>query len=85
MMKKKKVSWKRRALGEHSEDRLALQKVSKDLMESGKLAAESLVQLLEESKMDNVTLIDVREKCDWADYIIVAESHKGGKYLIGVA
>lgn len=54
-------------------------------MESGKLAAESLVQLLEESKMDNVTLIDVREKCDWADYIIVAESHKGGKYLIGVA
>ncbi|KAI9482791.1 MAG: hypothetical protein EXX96DRAFT_555636 [Benjaminiella poitrasii] len=54
-------------------------------MENGKLTAESLVQLLEESKMNNIILIDVREKCDWADCIIAAESHKGGKYLIGVA
>lgn len=77
--------WQRRAVGDHLEDRLALQQVSKDLMESGKLTAETLVELLEESKMDNVQILDVREKCDWAEYMIVASSAKGDKYLSGVA
>lgn len=77
--------WQRRALGDHLEDRLALQQVSKDLMESGKLTAETINELLVESKMDNVQVIDVREKCDWADYMIVASSAKGDKYLSGVA
>lgn len=77
--------WQRRAVGDHLEDRLALHQVSKDLMESGKLTAETLQDLLVESKMDQVQIIDVREKCDWADYMIVASSGKGDKYLSGVA
>lgn len=77
--------WQRRAVGDHLEDRLALQEVSKELMESGQLTAETVTKLLEESKMENVHVIDVREKCDWADYMIVASSAKGDKYLGGVA
>jgi hypothetical protein len=77
--------WQRRAVGDHLEDRLALQQVSKELMESGKLTAESLCSLLEESKMDDVKVIDVREKCDWAEYMIIASSPKGDKYLSSVA
>lgn len=77
--------WQRRAIGDHLEDRLALQQVSKDLMESGKLTAETMNDLLVESKMDDIQVIDVREKCDWADYMIVASSPKGDKYLSGVA
>ncbi|KAI8876786.1 DUF143-domain-containing protein [Backusella circina FSU 941] len=77
--------WQRKAVGDHLEDRLALQQVSKELMASGKLTADTIKDLLEESKMDNVQLIDVREKCDWADYMIVASSGKGDKYISGVA
>ncbi|GAA5800057.1 hypothetical protein HPULCUR_005479 [Helicostylum pulchrum] len=77
--------WQRQAVGDHLEDRLALQQVSKELMESGKLTAETITDLLVESKMENVIVIDVREKCDWADYMIVASSGKGDKYLSGVA
>jgi hypothetical protein len=77
--------WQRKAVGDHLEDRLALQEVSKELMASGKLTADTIKDLLEESKMDNVQLIDVREKCDWADYMIVASSGKGDKYISGVA
>ncbi|KAI8365730.1 Oligomerization domain-containing protein, partial [Blakeslea trispora] len=77
--------WQRQALGEHLEDRLALQQASKELMESGKLTAQSVCALLEESKMDSVKVIDVREKCDWAEYMIVASSSKGDKYLNSVA
>lgn len=77
--------WQRRAVGDHLEDRLALQEVSKELMESGKLTAETLCALLEESKMDDVKVIDVREKCDWAEYMIVTSSPKGDKYLSSVA
>ncbi|KAI8098040.1 Oligomerization domain-containing protein [Gilbertella persicaria] len=77
--------WQRQALGEHLEDRLALQQASRDLMESGQLTAESLCSLLKESKMDHVKVIDVREKCDWAEYMIVASSSKGDKYLSSVA
>ncbi|KAL9556234.1 hypothetical protein MBANPS3_001959 [Mucor bainieri] len=70
--------WQRQALGDHLEDRLALQEASKELMASGKLTAETIRSLLEESKLDNVQVIDVREKCDWADA-------KGDKYLSSVA
>lgn len=77
--------WQRQALGDHLEDRLALQQASKELMASGKLTAETIRSLLEESKLDNVQVIDVREKCDWAEYMIVASSAKGDKYLSSVA
>ncbi|CAO3616886.1 unnamed protein product [Mucor fragilis] len=77
--------WQRQALGDHLEDRLALQEASKELMASGKLTAETIRSLLEESKLDNVQVIDVREKCDWAEYMIVASSAKGDKYLSSVA
>ncbi|KAI8373947.1 Oligomerization domain-containing protein [Choanephora cucurbitarum] len=77
--------WQRQALGEHLEDRLALQQASKELMESGKLTAQSVSALLEESKMERVEVIDVREKCDWVEYMIVASSSKGDKYLNSVA
>lgn len=77
--------WQRRAVGDHLEDRLALKQVSKELMESGKVTAETVSSLLEESKMDNVTVIDVREKCDWTQYMIVASSEKGDKYISSVA
>ncbi|KAG1444320.1 hypothetical protein G6F56_010347 [Rhizopus delemar] len=77
--------WQRRAVGEHLEDRLALQKVSQELMETGVLTAENLKDLLVESKLESVEILDVREKCDWADYMIVASSSKGEKYLTSVA
>lgn len=77
--------WQRRAVGEHLEDRLALRQVSQELMETGQLTAESLRDLLIESKLESVEVLDVREKCDWADYMIVASSSKGDKYLSSVA
>ncbi|KAI7901070.1 Oligomerization domain-containing protein [Cokeromyces recurvatus] len=77
--------WQRRTIGEHMEERLALQKTSKELMESGKLTVEKLGDLLEESKMDDIKIINVSEKCDWADYMIIASSSKGDKYLSSVA
>ncbi|KAI8642148.1 Oligomerization domain-containing protein [Parasitella parasitica] len=77
--------WQRQALGDHFEDRMALQKASKELMASGKVTVETICSLLEESKLDNVKIIDVREKCDWAEYMIVASSAKGDKFLGSVA
>lgn len=77
--------WQRQALGDHLQDRLALQQTSKELMESGKLTAETVSSLLEESKLEHVKVIGVREKCDWAEYMIVASSAKGDKYLSSVA
>ncbi|CEP11886.1 hypothetical protein [Parasitella parasitica] len=77
--------WQRQALGDHLEERLALQRASKELMESGKVTAETICNLLEESKLDDVKVIDIREKCDWADYMIVASSAKGDKFLSSAA
>ncbi|KAI9269378.1 hypothetical protein BY458DRAFT_510807 [Sporodiniella umbellata] len=77
--------WQRRAVGEHLEDRLALQKVSQELMATGILTAENIKDLLIESKLESVEVLDVRNKCDWADYMIVASSSKGEKYLTSVA
>ncbi|KAI8973879.1 hypothetical protein BDB01DRAFT_909016 [Pilobolus umbonatus] len=77
--------WQRRAIGDHLEDRLALEKVSKELMNSGKITVDSLHDLLVESKMDSVKVLDLREKCDWTDYMIVASSAKGDKYLSSIA
>ncbi|RUS28410.1 hypothetical protein BC938DRAFT_481919 [Jimgerdemannia flammicorona] len=45
----------------------------------------SVVELLEQSKLENVRVIDMRQKCDWTDYMIVAESEKGERYLTSVA
>lgn len=77
--------WQRRAVGDHLEDRAALKKMSEQLMETGNVTADSLQNLLEENKMDNVVVIDVRQKCDWTDYMIVASSEKGDKYIGSVA
>ncbi|CAO3675461.1 unnamed protein product [Rhizopus stolonifer] len=48
--------WQRRAVGEHLEDCLALQKVSQELMETGVLTAENLRDLLVESKLESVEI-----------------------------
>lgn len=77
--------WQRRALGDHLKERWALQKVSQKLMESGDLSPETLRDLLVESKMDNVQVLDVRDRCDWTDYMIIAESANGERFLRNVA
>ncbi|RUS16300.1 Oligomerization domain-containing protein [Endogone sp. FLAS-F59071] len=45
----------------------------------------SVVELLEQSRLENVQVIDVRSKCDWTDYMIVAESDRGERFLSSVA
>ncbi|KAF7720778.1 hypothetical protein EC973_006089 [Apophysomyces ossiformis] len=77
--------WQRRALGEHLEGRWAIQEVSRELMESGHLTAEKIKDLLIESKMEKVEILDLREKCDWTDYMIIAETRKSDKFLTSVA
>ncbi|OAD77327.1 hypothetical protein PHYBLDRAFT_76341 [Phycomyces blakesleeanus NRRL 1555(-)] len=77
--------WQRTAMNGHLQDRWAIQEVSKQLMESGELTAETIQAMLEENRMENVKVLDLREKCDWTDYMIIAESPKGDKFLGSVA
>ncbi|KAG0180371.1 hypothetical protein DFQ28_008990 [Apophysomyces sp. BC1034] len=77
--------WQRRALGEHLEGRWAMQEVSRELMESGQLTAEKIKDLLIESKMERIEILDLRGKCDWTDYMIIAETRKSDKFLSSVA
>ncbi|KAL1935968.1 hypothetical protein VTP01DRAFT_102 [Rhizomucor pusillus] len=77
--------WQRRALGDQLKERWALSKVSQKLMESGALSPETLRDLLVESKMDNVQVLDVRDRCDWTDYMIIADSDNGERFLHNVA
>ncbi|KAI8374418.1 uncharacterized protein BYT42DRAFT_639592 [Radiomyces spectabilis] len=77
--------WQRRAVGDHLQERSAMEDISKELMASGQITADVIKELLTESKMDNVTVLDLREKCDWTDYMIIAESAKGDRFLSSVA
>ncbi|KAI8981969.1 Oligomerization domain-containing protein [Mycotypha africana] len=81
--------WQRRAVegavSKHLENRLALQQASQKLMETGTLTADTIKSLLEESNMDDITVLDVRQKCDWADSMIIASTDKGNKYLNSIA
>ncbi|CAO3594536.1 unnamed protein product [Absidia cylindrospora] len=78
--------WQRQAdAQQHLQDRKALQTLSEQLLKDGSLTPEMIQQVLEQAKMDNVLVMDVREKCDWTDYMIIAESAKGDKFLSSVA
>ncbi|ORZ25940.1 hypothetical protein BCR42DRAFT_314949 [Absidia repens] len=78
--------WQRQAdAQQHLQDRKALQTLSEQLLKDDSLTPEMIQQVLEQAKMDNVLVMDVREKCDWTDYMIIAESAKGDKFLSSVA
>jgi hypothetical protein len=78
--------WQRQAdAQQHLQDRQAIQDLTAQLLADGILTPEMLRALLEQAKMDNVLVMDVREKCDWTDYMIIADSVKGDKFLSSVA
>lgn len=78
--------WQRQAdAQQHLQDRQAIQDLTAQLLADGTLTPEMLRALLEQAKMDNVLVMDVREKCDWTDYMIIADSAKGDKFLSSVA
>ncbi|KAI9474325.1 Oligomerization domain-containing protein [Zychaea mexicana] len=77
--------WQRRAVGDHLHGRWAMQEASKRLIDSGDMTPENIQALLEENKMDAVQVLDVRGRCDWTEYMIVAESDKGDRFLCNVA
>ncbi|KAI9270473.1 Oligomerization domain-containing protein [Phascolomyces articulosus] len=77
--------WQRRAVGDHLHGRWAMQEASKRLIDAGDLTPENIQALLEENKMDHVQVLDVRGNCDWTDYMVVAESDKGDRFLSNVA
>ncbi|KAG2224826.1 hypothetical protein INT45_008008 [Circinella minor] len=77
--------WQRRAVGDHLNGRWAMQEASKRLIDSGDITPENIQALLEENKMDDIKLLDVRGKCDWTDYMVIAESDKGDRFLSNVA
>ncbi|KAI8150182.1 Oligomerization domain-containing protein [Fennellomyces sp. T-0311] len=77
--------WQRRAVDDHLNGRWAMQEASKRLIDSGDLSPENIRDLLDENKMDAIQVLDVRGRCDWTDYMIVAESDKGDRFLTNVA
>ncbi|KAI8333175.1 hypothetical protein BC941DRAFT_435285 [Chlamydoabsidia padenii] len=78
--------WQRQAdAQQHLQDRQAIQDLTAKLLADGTLTPEMLQTMLEQAKMDNVLVMDVREKCDWTDYMIIADSTKGDKFLSSVA
>ncbi|KAI7871599.1 Oligomerization domain-containing protein, partial [Spinellus fusiger] len=77
--------WQRTAFNGHMQDRMAIQQVSRELMASGHLTAAILEDILKENKVENVCCLDIRDKCDWTDYMLIADSPKGDKFLSSVA
>lgn len=77
--------WQQRAMGDHLRDRQSLEQISKQLIETGDMSPDLLKQLLEENKMENVNVMDVRGRCDFTDYMIVAESSMGDRFLTNAA
>ncbi|OZJ02671.1 hypothetical protein BZG36_04061 [Bifiguratus adelaidae] len=45
----------------------------------------SILQSLERQQIANVRVIDVRNKCDWTDYMVIGETDRGVRYLGSVA
>lgn len=77
--------WQQRAMGDHLRERQSLEHISKKLIETGDMSPDLLKQLLEENKMENVRVMDVRGRCDFTDYMIVAESSMGDRFLTNAA
>ncbi|KAI7878408.1 DUF143-domain-containing protein [Lichtheimia hyalospora FSU 10163] len=77
--------WQQRAMGDHLRERQSLEHISKQLIETGDMSPELLKALLEENKMENVRVMDVRGRCDFTDYMIVAESSMGDRFLTNAA
>lgn len=77
--------WQRQAVGDHLKDRWSIQEVSRKLMDTGDLSVDSIRDLLEENKMENVKVLDVRGRCDWTDYMVIADSSRGDRFLSSVA
>ncbi|ORZ00872.1 Oligomerization domain-domain-containing protein [Syncephalastrum racemosum] len=74
--------WQRRAVEGHLQERQAS---LQELVETGAFTVDTVKQLLEESKMDDVQVLDIRDKCDWTDYMVVASSERGERFLSNVA
>lgn len=74
--------WQRRAIEGHLQERQA---ALEELVETGAFTVDTVKQLLEESKMDDVQVLDIREKCDWTDYMVIASSERGERFLSNVA
>ncbi|KAI9314061.1 Oligomerization domain-containing protein, partial [Dichotomocladium elegans] len=77
--------WQRRAMDDALQDRQALEQVSKKLIETGDMSPDMLKSLLEENNMEKVEVLDVRGKCDFTNYMIVAESSMGDRLLANTA
>lgn len=72
--------WQRRATGE-----VAASTAAANMIKDKKVKLSSVLALLEESKAENVGVIDMRSKCDWTDFMIVAESSRGERFLNSIA
>jgi hypothetical protein len=72
--------WQRRAVGDSS-----LSSVAEEMIKGKKVNLPSVLALLEENKAENIGVIDMRSKCDWTDFMIVAESSRGERYLNSIA
>lgn len=72
--------WQRRAAGDTS-----LSSAAEEMIKEKKVKLSAVLALLEESKAENVGVIDMRSKCDWTDYMIVAESSRGERFLNSIA
>lgn len=72
--------WQRRAAGDTS-----LSSAAEEMIKEKKVKLSAVLALLEESKAENIGVIDMRSKCDWTDYMIVAESSRGERFLNSIA
>ncbi|CAO3651662.1 unnamed protein product [Cunninghamella blakesleeana] len=69
-----------------TDQRERMKEISEQLMkEDGILSPQTIEQLLDDLKMDHIKVLDIRDKCDWTSYMIIAESHKGDRFLTNVA
>lgn len=72
--------WQRRATGDTS-----LSTAAEEMIKEKTVKLSSVLALLEENKAENIGVIDMRSKCDWTDYMIVAESSRGERFLNSIA
>ncbi|ORX61320.1 DUF143-domain-containing protein, partial [Hesseltinella vesiculosa] len=78
--------WQKQAdAKQHLKDREQFAKASEQLIRDGSLTPTTIQSLLEQAKMDHIQILDVRGKCNWTDYMIIAESGKGDRFLTSVA
>ncbi|CAO3651681.1 unnamed protein product [Cunninghamella echinulata] len=66
--------------------RQQLKVISEQLIQdNGILSPTTIEELLTKLKMDKIEVLDIRDKCDWTSYMIIAESSKGDRFLNNVA